>query len=160
MSATHPYPIGLNMREGLLWQKPGNGVILFNRFTDDPDVFNRGTPSAKPYIKRLSVPSIRTFSTLCLLSVLALILPQCSDKNSDEYYKEGLAYIELQDYQGAEQAFQNAIDKDPKNPYGHYGLGGVHNYRKQYDVAENDLRICRTHCSGCLDEKLSFLRHK
>ena len=82
------------------------------------------------------MPSIRTLSTLCLLSVLALILPQCTDKNSDDYYKEGLAYVESQDYEGAEQAFQNAIDKNPKNPFGYYGLGGIYNYRKKYDLAE------------------------
>ena len=82
--------------------------------------------------------SIRTFSTLCLLSVLALILPQCSDKNSDDYYKEGLSFIESQDYEGAERAFKNAIDKNPKNPNGYYGLGGIHNYRKKYDLAEKD----------------------
>ena len=82
------------------------------------------------------MPSIRTLSTLCLLSVLALILPQCSDKNSDDYYKEGLAYRESQDYANAEQAFQNAIDKNPKNPNGYYGLGGIYNYHKKYDLAE------------------------
>lgn len=82
------------------------------------------------------MPSIRTLSTLCLLSVLALILPQCSDKNSDDYYKEGLTHIETQDYESAELAFQNAIDKNPKNPNGHYGLGGIHNYNKKYDLAE------------------------
>ena len=82
------------------------------------------------------MPSIRTFSILCLLSALALILPQCSDKNSDDYYKEGLSYRESQDYESAEQAFQNAIDKNPKNPNGYYGLGGIHNYRKKYDLAE------------------------
>ncbi len=82
------------------------------------------------------MPSNRTFSTLFLLCSLALILPQCSDKNSDEYYKEGLSKVEAQDYEGAEQAFQNAIDKNPKNPNGYYGLGGIHNYREKYDLAE------------------------
>ena len=82
------------------------------------------------------MPSIRTLSTLCLLSVLALILPQCSDKNSDDYYKEGLTHIETQDYENAEMAFQNAIEKNPKNPNGYYGLGGIHNYHKKYDLAE------------------------
>jgi tetratricopeptide (TPR) repeat protein len=82
------------------------------------------------------VPSLRTLSTLCLLSVLALILPQCSDKNSDDYYKEGLTHIETQDYESAELAFQNAIDKNPKNPNGYYGLGGIHNYHEKYDLAE------------------------
>ena len=98
------------------------------------------------------MPSIRTFSILCLLGLLTLILPQCSDKNSDEYdkgrlaqikssddfYKEGLAHIESQDYESAERAFQSAIDKNPKNPNGYYGLGGIHNYRKRYDLAEKD----------------------
>lgn len=82
------------------------------------------------------MPSVRTLSTLCLLSVLALILPQCSDKNSADYYKEGLSHVESQDYESAEQAFQKAIDKSPKNPKGYYGLGGIHNYQKKYDLAE------------------------
>ncbi len=82
------------------------------------------------------MPSTRTLSTLCLLSLLALILPQCSDKDSDDYYKEGLSHIESQDYESAEQAFQKAIDKSPKNPKGYYGLGGIHNYREKYDLAE------------------------
>lgn len=82
------------------------------------------------------MPAIRTLSTMCLLAVLALILPQCTDKNSDDYYHEGVSKIEEQDYDGAEQAFQNSIDKNPKNPYGYYGLGGIHNYRKKYDQAE------------------------
>jgi tetratricopeptide (TPR) repeat protein len=82
------------------------------------------------------VPSIRTLSSLSLLALLVLILPQCSDKASDDYYKEGLSHIESQDYESAERAFQKAIDKNPKNPYGYYGLGGIHNYRKKYDLAE------------------------
>jgi hypothetical protein len=49
MSATHPYPIGLNMQEGLLWQKPIIGVIIFNRLTDDPDELQPGILSAKPF---------------------------------------------------------------------------------------------------------------
>ena len=82
------------------------------------------------------MPSIRTLSSLSLLALLVLILPQCSDKASDDYYKEGLSHIESQDYESAERAFQKAIDKNPKNPYGYYGLGGIHNYRKKYDLAE------------------------
>lgn len=82
------------------------------------------------------MPSIRTLSTLCLLSLLVLILPQCSDKSSGDYYKEGLSKLNDQDYDGAEKAFQKTIEKNPKNPNGHYGLGGIHNYRKQYDLAE------------------------
>ncbi len=81
------------------------------------------------------MPFIRKLSVLCLLCVLTFILPQCSDKNSDDYYKEGLAHIESQDYESAERAFQNAIDKSPKNPNGYYGLGGIHNYHKKYDLA-------------------------
>ena len=44
--------------------------------------------------------------------------------------------MESQDYESAERAFQNAIDKSPKNPYGYYGLGGILNYKKKYDLAE------------------------
>ena len=82
------------------------------------------------------MPSPRKLFTLCLLTLLALILPQCSDKNSDDYYKEGLAQIEKQDYDSAEAAFQKAIEKNSKNPNGHYGLGGIYNFRKKYDLAE------------------------
>lgn len=82
------------------------------------------------------MPSIRTLSTLCLLIVLALILPQCSNKDSDDYYKEGLSYIESQDYESAERAFLKAIDKSSKNPLGYYGLGGIYNYKKEYELAE------------------------
>ena len=82
------------------------------------------------------MPRIRTLTTLCLLGLLVLILPQCSNKDSDEYYREGLAHIESQDYESAERAFQQSIDKSSKNPRGHYGLGGIYNYRKKYDLAE------------------------
>jgi len=82
------------------------------------------------------VPPIRILFSFCLLSVLVLILPQCSDKSSEDYYREGLSKVEEQDYEGAERAFQNAIDKNPKNPKGYYGLGGIHNFRKKYDLAE------------------------
>ncbi|MDH5459262.1 MAG: tetratricopeptide repeat protein [Nitrospinota bacterium] len=94
------------------------------------------TLSTKPYKKRPLVPSIRTLTTLCLLGLLTLILPQCSNKDSDDYYKEGLSHIEAQDYESAERAFQSAIDKNPKDPNGYYGLGGIHNYKKKYDLAE------------------------
>ena len=82
------------------------------------------------------MPSTRDLATLSLLSLLMVILPQCSDKNSAEYYQEGLALTEAQDYSGAEAAFNNAIEKNSKNPDGYYGLGGIHNYHKQYDLAE------------------------
>ena len=82
------------------------------------------------------MPSIRNLSLLCLLSILVLILPQCSDKNSEDYYREGLSHIESQDFEGAERAFRNAIDKNPKSANGYYGLGGIHNYRKEYVLAE------------------------
>lgn len=87
-------------------------------------------------IKRPPVPSTRILSTLCLLGLLTLILPQCSDKDSDDYYKEGLAHIEEQDYEEAEQAFNKAIEKSGKNPNGYYGLGGIYNYKKEYALAE------------------------
>ena len=74
--------------------------------------------------------------TLFLVILLGMILPQCSDKNSAEYYREGLALVEVQDYSGAEEAFQKAIDKNPKSPDGYYGLGGIHNYHKRYADAE------------------------
>ena len=86
--------------------------------------------------------TFRFLTTGCCLILWILILPQCSDKSSSEdYYREGLAQIEEQDYSGAESSFQKAINKNPKNPYGHYGLGGMYNLQKKYDLAEKEFLI-------------------
>ena len=79
---------------------------------------------------------IRRFLNLQLLILLVLILTQCSDKNSSEYVDEGLQYLSQEQYSSASKSFLKAIDKDPKNAEGHYGLGGIYNYQKKYQDAE------------------------
>jgi len=78
-----------------------------------------------------------------------LILPQCAEKSSSDYVKEGYQYIEQQDYSKAENAFLNAIEKDPKNVEGFYGLGGIYNNNKNYekaiDVFQKLLHLDPTH---------------
>ncbi len=80
---------------------------------------------------------LRTYFRPAFLLILVLILPQCSDKNtSQDYYQSGLAKIEQQDFDGAEEDFQKAIEINPKNPDGYYGLGGIYNYRNEFEAAE------------------------
>ncbi len=78
----------------------------------------------------------RRFLKLQLLVLLVLILTQCSEKNSNEYVEEGLQLLSQEQYSSASKSFLRAIEKDPKNAEGHYGLGGIYNYQKKYEDAE------------------------
>lgn len=71
------------------------------------------------------------------LALLLVILPQCSDKKSNEYVQEGNDFIESQDFQRAELSFKQALEKNPKNAEAHYGLGGLYNYQGRYEEAES-----------------------
>lgn len=64
------------------------------------------------------------------------ILPQCSEKGSDQYVTEGIEYTNLQRYDEAIHSFQKAIETNPKNARAYYGLGGIYNYKKMYPQAE------------------------
>ncbi|MGV7220616.1 MAG: tetratricopeptide repeat protein [Nitrospinales bacterium] len=86
-------------------------------------------------IRSVTMPTLNYIYRLPTLFIFLLILPQCSEKSSIDYVKEGYQYIEQQDYTKAENAFLNAIEKDPKNADGFYGLGGIHNNNKKYDKA-------------------------
>jgi tetratricopeptide (TPR) repeat protein len=86
------------------------------------------------------MPTLNYLYRLPTLLLFLLILPQCADKSSSDYVKEGYQYIEQQEYQKAENAFLNAIEKDPGNADGFYGLGGIHNNNKKYDKAIEALK--------------------
>ena len=73
----------------------------------------------------------------CLL-LLPLILSTCGEaenKNAD-HVKQGIEYTNQQKYDKAVESFLKAIKKNPKNPEGYYGLGGMYNYKKMYPDAE------------------------
>jgi Flp pilus assembly protein TadD len=95
------------------------------------------------------MPTLKYLYRVPALLVLLLILPQCAEKSSSDYVKEGYQYTEQQEYSKAENAFLKAIEKDPKNADGFYGLGGIHNNNKKYPEAieafQKVLRLDPTH---------------
>ena len=67
---------------------------------------------------------------------MGMILTQCVNKNSKEYVQEGIEHTKQGRFNSAKESFINAIEKDPKNIGGYYGLGGIYNLEKKYDDAE------------------------
>lgn len=65
-----------------------------------------------------------------------LILTQCGEKTSAQYVQEGIDYSNAGQYVDAGESFLKAIEKDPKNLEGYYGMGGIYNLEKKYDDAE------------------------
>lgn len=96
-----------------------------------------------------AMPAFNFLYRLPTLLILLLILPQCAEKSSDDYVKEGHQYTEHQEYAKAESAYLQAIEKDPQNADGYYGLGGIYNYYKKFDQAveafKTVLRLDPTH---------------
>lgn len=86
------------------------------------------------------MPALKISYQLPALLILLMILPQCTEKSSRDYVQEGLKYTENQEYSKAEEAYLRAIEKNPKNPDGYYGLGGIYNYQKKYDQAVETFR--------------------
>ena len=78
----------------------------------------------------------RRFRSLFWIACLLLILPQCSEKKSADYVKEGFQFIEEQNFPRAETSFKQALGKNPKNSQAHYGLGGIYNAQERYPEAE------------------------
>ena len=73
---------------------------------------------------------------LFTLILAGMILTQCADMSSAEYVQEGIEHSKDGQYNSAKTSFLKAIEKDPKNIDGHYGLGGIYNLEKKYDDAE------------------------
>ena len=74
----------------------------------------------------------------CLaLLVTGMILTQCGEKKSAQsYVQEGIKYSNQENYNKARESFLKAVEEDPKNINGHYGLGGIYNLEKKYVDAE------------------------
>ena len=89
------------------------------------------------------------FHKILTLILFALILIQCSEKNSAEYVQEGLEYLKHEQYDSARNSFLKAIEKDANNSEAYYSLGGIYNYQKEYKKAERAfksvLKIDPTH---------------
>jgi Tfp pilus assembly protein PilF len=82
----------------------------------------------------------RLFIKIFILFLAGMILTQCDSKNSAEYVQEGIENSKHGQYSDAKESFLKAIEKDPKNIDGHYGLGGIYNLEKKYDDAEKSFK--------------------
>jgi len=85
------------------------------------------------------------------LLLLFFTLSNCGEaenKNVD-HVKQGIEYTKQQKYDKAVESFLKAIEKNPKNPEGYYGLGGMYNYKKMFSEAEQafktSIRLDPTH---------------
>jgi len=72
---------------------------------------------------------------LVLSLAILLILPQCAEKTSNDYVREGIANSKDGDYTQAMESFLMAVKADKKNPEAYVGLGGIYNQRKMYAQA-------------------------
>ena len=73
----------------------------------------------------------------CTIFLIGLILTQCGEKkSSDDYVQEGINYSKSAKYDKAGESFLKAVEENPKNIEGHYGLGGIYNLEKKYNQAE------------------------
>jgi Tfp pilus assembly protein PilF len=71
------------------------------------------------------------------LILTGLILTQCGEKKTAQYYvQEGIEYSNQGHYDKAGESFLKAVEEDPKNIEGHYGLGGIYNLEKKFNDAE------------------------
>lgn len=69
--------------------------------------------------------------------ITGLILTQCGEKKTAQYYvKEGIEYSNQGKFDKAGESFLKAVEEDPRNLEGHYGLGGIYNLKKKYSDAE------------------------
>ena len=79
---------------------------------------------------------IQKFIKLLTIILVGMILTQCESKNSAEYVQEAIEYSKQGQYSNAKESYLKAIENDPKNIDGYYGLGGMYNLEKKYDDAE------------------------
>jgi Tfp pilus assembly protein PilF len=71
------------------------------------------------------------------LFLTGLILTQCGEKKTAQsYVQEGIKYSNQGHYSKAGESFLKAVEEDPKNLEGYYGLGGIYNLKKNYVDAE------------------------
>jgi Tfp pilus assembly protein PilF len=82
--------------------------------------------------------SVNPLHQKCLVIVIiGLILTQCGQKNSSQaHVQEGIEHSNQGHYDKAKESFLKAVEEDPNNLAGHYGLGGIYNLEKQHIAAE------------------------
>lgn len=73
--------------------------------------------------------------------LVPLMLSSCAEKETDDYVKAGIEYTNQQKYDEAVQSFLKAIQKNPKNPEGYYGLGGIYNFKEMHHDAEQAFKV-------------------
>lgn len=75
---------------------------------------------------------------LVFLLLLPFLIATCggAEKENADHVKQGIEYTNQQKYDKAVESFLKAIEKNPKNPEGYYGLGGMYNYKKMFPDAE------------------------
>ena len=74
----------------------------------------------------------------CITIILiGLNLTQCGEKKTAQnYVQEGIEYSNRGQFDKAGESFLKAVEEDPNNLEGHYGLGGIYNLQKRYSDAE------------------------
>ncbi|PIQ95658.1 MAG: hypothetical protein COV67_13720 [Nitrospinae bacterium CG11_big_fil_rev_8_21_14_0_20_56_8] len=77
-----------------------------------------------------------SFISRFLPILLFLAIVSCTQKESEEYIREGVKFTEEQRYDEAIEAYQRAIERGPKNPKAYYSLGGIYNYKQMLPEAE------------------------
>jgi Tfp pilus assembly protein PilF len=89
-----------------------------------------------PAMNRLKL-SLRFFAII----LTGMILIQCGEKKTAQsYVQEGIEYSNQGHYYKAGESFLKAVEEDPKNLEGHYGLGGIYNLEKKYAAAEKTFK--------------------
>ena len=78
------------------------------------------------------------FLKLVFLLLFPFLLATCGGAKQEnaDHVKQGIEYTNQQKYDKAVESFLKAIEKNPKNPEGYYGLGGMYNFKKMYPEAE------------------------
>ncbi len=79
---------------------------------------------------------LKLFLKCFALLLMGLILAQCGEKTSTQYVLEGIEHNKHEEFDSARESFLKAIEQDPKNIDGYYGLGGIYNLEKKYVEAE------------------------
>jgi tetratricopeptide (TPR) repeat protein len=70
---------------------------------------------------------------------------KCSSSNSCELVTEGAKYSEKGDYDKSFDSCLKATKLDPKNVNAFYGLGGIYNYRNEYEKAAQAFKTVIKH---------------
>lgn len=83
------------------------------------------------------------------LTAALLVLPQCAEKSSQDYVRDGIEQTQRQEYSEAMESFLKAIEKDSRNAEAYVALGGIYNQKNMFAEAaeafDNALQLDPTH---------------